>query len=97
MSAGSRLLRTNAVRQISDLWRVRAEALPLSRVISVEAKTYTGEWRIIDPFEVCLRHPGDPELPSRGVLLNGVVYSAVQNIQTGWILRIYIIKKNVFG
>ena len=55
-------------------WRARAEALPLSRVIRVEAKVYTGKWQTIDPSEVCLRHPA-PAL--RGVRLNGVVYVAV--------------------
>jgi hypothetical protein len=61
-------------------WHARPEALPLSRVISVEAKTYTGKWQTIDPSEACLRHPATA---FRGVLLNGVVYVAVQAARSG--------------
>ncbi len=59
-------------------WRVRAEPLPLRRVISVEAKTYTGKWQTIDLSEVCV---GIPTM--RGVLLNGFVNCSVQNIRPG--------------
>ncbi len=62
-------------------WRARAEALPLSRVIQIEAKTYTGTWRPVDPHDACLRHGNKPAV--RGTLLNGCVYTSVQYIRPG--------------
>jgi hypothetical protein len=34
-------------------WRVRVDALPLSRVVSMEAKTLTGDWQTIGPKSCC--------------------------------------------
>jgi hypothetical protein len=53
-----------------ELWRARAEPLPFSRIICVEAKTYTGDWRTIKL--PCLQHPSNPAL--RGFILGDKVY-----------------------
>ena len=53
-----------------ELWRARAEPLPFSRIICVEAKTYTGDWRTIEL--PCLQHPSNTKL--RGIILGDKVY-----------------------
>ena len=53
-----------------ELWRARAEPLPFSRIICVEAKTYTGDWRTIEL--PCLQHPSNTAL--RGIILGDKVY-----------------------
>jgi hypothetical protein len=62
-------------------WHARAGALPLSRFINAEAKTYTGGWVSIDPQAVCLRGKADPTV--RGTLLGGTVYVSAQRIEPG--------------
>jgi hypothetical protein len=53
-----------------ELWRARVEPLPFSRIICVEAKTYTGDWRTIEL--PCLQHASNPAL--RGFILGDKVY-----------------------
>ncbi len=65
--------------QAVDCWRARAEPLPLSRIISAEAKTYTGSWQAIE-FSY-LQHPSNPAL--RGIVLNDKVYCSHQHAQEG--------------
>jgi hypothetical protein len=62
-------------------WRARAEALPLSSVISVGAKTYSRNWKAVDLQDARLRHLKDPT--ARGVLLNGSVYFSIQRAKPG--------------
>jgi hypothetical protein len=71
-------------------WRARADALPLSRVISAEAKPYTGNWITIDPYAVCVRGNADPDV--RGVLLNDTVYVSIQHIEPGQATK-YLMQK----
>jgi hypothetical protein len=59
-------------------WRARAESLPLSRVISVEAKRYHGGWQAIDLAAVCVVGPG-PSM--RGVVLGDTVFASIQHIE----------------
>ena len=59
-------------------WRVRAEPLPLSRVIQAEAKTYTGDWK---PIELACLPSRDPEM--RGICFDGSVYFSSQYVLPG--------------
>jgi hypothetical protein len=52
-------------------WRARAEPLPLSRVLTIEAKTFTSNWRSVDLADACLQHHHSD---MRGCLLGGTVY-----------------------
>jgi hypothetical protein len=61
-------------------WRVRTVALPLSRIVSVEAKTYTGAWQTIDPDTACIRINDDDIL---AVNLGGTLYASKQTIEPG--------------
>jgi len=61
-------------------WRVRAEPLPLSRAIRVEAKHYSGDWRAIDVAAACVVKPA---LHLRGVVLGDNVFAAMQRIEPG--------------
>lgn len=62
-----------------ESWRARAEPLPIARVISAEAKTYTGDWQPIKL--VSLQHPKEPDM--RGILLNGTVYCSIRIMEDG--------------
>jgi len=59
-------------------WRVRAEPLPIARVISVEAKPYTSNWRAINPAVDCIRN-GD----IWAVNLGGTLCASRQYIEPG--------------
>jgi hypothetical protein len=68
-------------------WRARAEPLPLSRVISAEAKTYVGTWQ---PIELVCLTSTDPRV--RVMAWNDVVYCSAQYIKPGSPTQ-YAIKK----
>jgi hypothetical protein len=65
----------------TDFWRwcARVEPLPLFRILSAEAKTYTGRWQPIEL--VCLTNHRDPRV--RGVHILDAVYCSIQLIQPG--------------
>ena len=63
-----------------DCWRARAEPLPLSRIISAEAKTYTSSWQEIELSY--LQHPSNPLL--RGFILNDKIYCSQQCAREGY-------------
>jgi hypothetical protein len=50
-------------------WKTRAEPLPLSQVIKVETKRYTGRWQMIDLNTACLQKGKE-----HGVLIDNIVY-----------------------
>ena len=74
-------------------WRCRAETLPLTRAISIEAKPYNGNWKPLDDFGVCWNHPTDPTL--RGVLLGDTVFASRQYIEAGKATQYSITKMSV--
>jgi hypothetical protein len=73
-------------------WRARAETLPLSRVISVEAKAYRGNWSTIDSHAAYMRS-SDPTV--RGVLLNGTVFASIQDVRPGQVTSYATVKMSL--
>jgi hypothetical protein len=68
-------------------WRARVTPLLLSRVISAEAKTYTGTWQ---PIELVCLITTDPRV--RAIALNDVVYCSTQHIQPGTPTKYVVVK-----
>jgi hypothetical protein len=61
-------------------WRVRAEPLPLSRVLRVEAKRYLdNEWRTINARRACVSKVVEGKLV-RGVVMGGDVFASHQDV-----------------
>jgi hypothetical protein len=56
-------------------WYCRADGLPLDRVLSVEARTYTGSWQALRD-RVPVLFDGRPDM--RGVLIEGLIYSSTR-------------------
>jgi hypothetical protein len=59
-------------------WRIRAEPLPISRVIAVEAKTYRTRWQPVELIEERRIHPG-----FRAISFGGHVYASARVIELG--------------
>jgi hypothetical protein len=55
-------------------WRAGAEPLPLSHIIRIEAKRYSGSWQPLDPQRACVRDGAGVH----GILLGDIVYTSVQ-------------------
>jgi hypothetical protein len=57
-------------------WRIRAEPLPMSRVVRVEAKTYRGQWQHVELVEERCSQ-------LRGISFGGYVYASDKIIKPG--------------
>jgi hypothetical protein len=68
-----------------DAWRIRTEPLPLSRIIRVEAKFYTGSWWDIELGPVLTPHRGPEaaDVAIAAIVLKDEVHMSIRHEEPG--------------